>query len=140
MVSVFDGYNHILRFNKGESLRESLIAYLKEQDIQGGWVSGIGSALSVELGYYNVEKKEYQWQKFDKVMEVTGLQGTVALDESGQPVMHVHGTFSDDKYQTVGGHVKDLTVGGTLELFIHRTYKPLHRKTDPETALQLLDL
>jgi predicted DNA-binding protein with PD1-like motif len=55
-------------------------------------------------------------------------------------MFHLHGVFSDRDYQTVGGHVKDLVAGATVELFIHRAYKPIHRKTDPNAGLQTLDL
>jgi predicted DNA-binding protein with PD1-like motif len=72
--------------------------------------------------------------------EITSLLGTIALDEQGEPMFHLHGTFSDRDYRVVGGHVKDFVVGGTCELFIHVTYKPLSRKHDEQTGLKLLDL
>ena len=51
-----------------------------------------------------------------------------------------NGVFADDEYQTVGGHVKDLVAGATVELFIHRSHQPMRRKHDDDTGLQLLDL
>lgn len=113
---------------------------MKEIRIDGAWVSGIGAALECELGFYNLETKQYQWRTFQGPLEILSLQGNLAKNEAGEMMFHLHGTFSDNQYQTVGGHVKDLTVGGTLELFIHRSYQPLHRKTDKAVGLQTLDL
>lgn len=140
MKYIFDSYNHVICLEKGENLAESLATFFNETKHEGGWIEGVGGALSVELGYYNLEKKEYQWRTFDQTLEVLSLQGTVALNESGEPVFHLHGVFSDENYQTIGGHVKNLTVGGTLELFVHRSYTPLKRTLNPGTGLQTLSL
>lgn len=136
----YDGFNYWLRFDKGENLHKNMQAFMEETGIDGGWVSGIGAALEGELGFYNLETKEYQWTKFDGMREILSLQGTLAKNEVGEMMFHLHGTFGDQKYQTIGGHVKDLTVGGTLELFVHRAFVPLKRKTDENVGLQTLDL
>ncbi len=119
---------------------EALEKFMQENELPGAWLSGLGGALEATLGFYDLEKKEYQWQTFEGLREVASLTGNIAFDETGKPVFHLHGVFSDQKYQTIGGHVKDLVAGATLELFVHRTYKPLHRKPDPETGLSLLDI
>lgn len=139
MKYIFDGYNHVLRFNKGEQLAPLLEQFAAEQHIDGAWLSGLGAATALTLGFYDLDKQEYQWQDFDGLYEVVSLQGNIALDENGQPVFHLHGVFSDAEYHTVGGHVKDLVVGGTLELFAHRTFKPLGRTFDPNVGLKTLD-
>jgi len=119
---------------------EVLEKFVQENEVPGAWISGLGGAQAVTLGFYDLEKKEYQWQTFEGLREVVSLTGNIALDEAGKPIFHLHGVFGDRKFQTVGGHVKDLVAGATLELFIHRTYKPLKRKSDAETGLSLLDL
>lgn len=140
MKHIFDGYNHVLRFDKGEQLAPLLEQFATEQDVQGAWLSGIGAATALTLGFYDLEKQEYHWQDFSGLYEVVSLQGNLALGEDGEQMFHLHGVFSDAKYRTIGGHVKDLTVGGTLELFVHRTYKPLERKLDEAVGLKMLDL
>lgn len=140
MVHLFDGFNDIIRLEKGERLLESLEKFVQENELPGAWISGLGGAQEVTLGFYDLVKKEYQWQTFEGLREVVSLTCNIAFDESGKPVFHLHGVFGDVKFQTVGGHVKDLVAGATLELFIHRTYKPLRRKSDNGTGLKLLDL
>ena len=55
-------------------------------------------------------------------------------------MIHMHGTIADDNYQTYGGHIKDLVVGGTLEVFVHCSDKlPFERTLNTETGLAQLD-
>ena len=142
MTSSFDGYNHIIRLERGERLSEAMDQFLADSsiEIQGAALSGVGAAEQLELGFYDLTAKEYQWKSFPDLYEITSLTGTIALDEHGVPMYHLHGTFSDGDYQVIGGHVKDLVVGGTCELFVHTTYRPLRRKHDDDTGLKLLDL
>lgn len=141
MTYSFDGFNYFIRLDRGESLKESLLKFAKsEPELNGAWISSVGGVLEVELGFYNLETKQYQWRKFDGLREIVSLQGNFALDEANQPIFHLHGVFADDQYQTVGGHVKDLTVGGTCEIFVHRAYEPLHRKPNQNIGLSTLDL
>lgn len=140
MVSTFDGYNHILRLDRGEKLSAAMRQFLTAEDIDGAAVTGIGGAEQLELGYYDLESKEYIWKLFPNLYEITSLTGTIALGQDGKPMFHLHGTFAGRDYQVVGGHVKDFVVGATCELFIHRTYQPLKRTHDDGTGLELLDL
>jgi len=136
----FDGFNYLIKLNKGERLSEAVEQFARETNIQGAWVSGLGGALEVTLGFYDLDTKEYQWQTFEGLREIAALQGNLAFDEQGKMMYHLHGVFGDRHYQTVGGHVKDLVAGATVELFVHRAYQPTKRKTDPEVGLQTLDL
>lgn len=140
MVCLFDGFNYIVRLDRGERLREGLASFFESYTIDGASITAIGGVVEVELGFYNLEKKKYQWKTIQRTLEITSLTGTIALDEADKPIYHLHATFGDEDYQVVGGHVKDFVVGGTCELFIHRTYQPLRRKHDPEVGLNILDL
>lgn len=141
MTYRFDSYNYIVRLKKGELLIESLTALVQAQDIKAAWVNGLGGALWAELGFYDLPAKNYKWQRFDELLEITSLQGNVSWKDN-RPALHVHGTVSGCDFKTVGGHVKELAVAGTCEVFLHTIFvdKPLMRTTDSETGLALLDL
>lgn len=140
MTSRFDGYNWILRLDRGELLIESLTAFAKEKDVKGGFISGLGAAQSAELSFYHLDKKEYSMKKFDGLMEITGLNGNLAW-KNNEPIWHIHATLADENLQAIGGHVKELKVGGTLELFLHVIIDGgLNRKHSEEAGLDLLDL
>jgi uncharacterized protein len=140
VVHAFDGFNYLIRLDKGERLSEAFQQFAAETNIEGAWVNGVGAALEVTLGFYDLDTKKYIWKTFSELREIASMQGNFALNEEGKLMFHLHGVFSDRDYQTVGGHVKDLVAGATVELFIHRAYKPIHRKTDPNAGLQTLDL
>lgn len=136
----FDGFNYLIRLDKGERLEESLERFAHETKIEGAWVSGLGGALEATLGFYDLEAKEYRLKKFDGLREVLSLTGNLAYDDEGKLVVHLHGVLGDDQYQTIGGHVKDLVAAATLELFVHRAYQPTKRKLDSTVGLKTLDL
>ncbi|MDZ7744700.1 MAG: PPC domain-containing DNA-binding protein [Candidatus Saccharibacteria bacterium] len=141
MTYKFDGYNWLVKLDKGDLLVENLTKLVKQENIRGAWVSGLGAALWAELGYYDLDAQEYQWQKFDQLLEITSLQGNVAWS-SDEPVLHIHGSFSDKNLQAIGGHVKEVAVGGTCEVFLHRWFGEagLSRQKDDSTGLYLLSM
>jgi predicted DNA-binding protein with PD1-like motif len=141
MVYTFDEYNYVIKLSKGERLAEALETFIAaEPELTGAWVSGLGGALEMTIGFYDLDAQAYQWRTFEGLYEITALTGNLALDEEGKLMPHLHGTFADRHYQIVGGHVKDLVTAATVELFVHRTWKPLKRKMDSGTGLQTLDL
>jgi uncharacterized protein len=140
MVYSFDGYNYVIKLKPGERLVEALEQFAAATKLEGGWIEGLGAVQEVTLGFYDLEKQVYQWQTFDGLRELTGLTGNLALDETGKLMLHAHGTVADRTYQVLGGHIKDLVAGATVELFVHRSYQAWHRKTDPEVGLQTFDL
>lgn len=135
-----DGYNWIVRLEKGEKFIESLAQLVKQENIPSCWINAIGAVTSAELGFYDLNSKEYQWHEVTELMEITGLQGNIAFDGE-EPTFHVHGTFSKADMNVIGGHVKELTIGGTCEILLHRWYKDnFTRSKSDEIGLNLLDL
>lgn len=140
MTFQFDGYNWLVRLEKGEQLVEQLTKLIKEQNVTGAWISGLGAAMWAELGFYDLEKQEYVWKRIDGPIEITSLQGNVAWQDD-KPALHIHGSFSDREMQALGGHVKELEIAGTCEVLLHRWYKQgLSRSPDKNTGLNLLNL
>lgn len=136
----FDGYNYLVRLEKGELLTESLKTFCAQEKIAGASVSGIGAATAVNLGFYDLNAKQYQWKKLDQLLEIVSLQGALSWD-GNQPHVHFHGVLSDADMRTYGGHVKELEVAGTCELFIHIwNSDQLTRSENPDSGLKLLDL
>lgn len=140
MTYSFDGYNYLIKLQKGEKLMLALQQFAQETKLEGGWINILGGALNMTLGFYDLDKKEYIWQDFDGLYEITGITGNLAYDQQNQPVFHLHGTFAGRDFKTIGGHVKDLTVAATVEIFIHRSFKSVKRVQDQSSGLQTLDL
>jgi uncharacterized protein len=136
----FDGYNWLVRLEKGELLVNSLTQLVRHEHITGAWLSGLGGAQWVELHFYDLPAKQYHWKKLDHLLEIDNLQGNVAW-EGDEPALHIHGTFSDAEMNAYAGHVKELEVAATCEILLHRWYKEgLTRTFSEEVGLKLLDL
>lgn len=118
----------------------SLQKFVSAQNIPSAWISGLGGAQRAEVGFYDLEAKNYQWREFTELLEITNLSGNIAWQD-GRSAIHLHGTFSDQQMRAFGGHVRELTVGGTCEIFLHCWHKgQIARQSDSQTGLNLLEL
>lgn len=140
MTYKFDGENYVLRLFRGEELKDCLGRFMAEAKITGAWLNGIGASSRLTIGTYQNATKDYNWAEFNSNLEITSLVGNLAAGNDGKMMFHIHGTFADADFKTISGHVKDLTVNATLELFVRPTKQPLARGFDEETGLQLLEL
>lgn len=140
MTYSFDGYNYLIKLDNGEQLMSALKTFVEDTKLKGGWINIIGSAQQMTLGFYDLDKKQYEWQDFNGQYEITGVTGNLAHEEQNQPVFHLHGTFAGRDFKTVGGHVKDLVAGATVEIFIHSSFKSVKRTQDDASGLKTLDL
>lgn len=122
---------------KGEEVMAALSTFAREHGLKSAWVQGIGGAAKTTIGFRNPETKEYLWRTFEEPLEIVSLQGNLAWVD-GEPFWHVHGTFAGADYVAIGGHVKELVVGLTCELFITSTPISLTRHHDEDTGLKLL--
>lgn len=129
----------VVILERGEELISALETYADENKLASAWLqSGLGGSGSVTLSFYNFETREYVDKVFDEPLEILSLQGNVSwVDE--KPFWHVHGVFGTRNYGTIGGHVKELTIALTAELFVAPLKTPLTRKLDDTTGLKLLE-
>ena len=58
-----EGYA-VLRFQKGEAFPEAFEIWLKERGVTGAFFYGIGGAVKIRCGYYQLSAKQYQFQEF----------------------------------------------------------------------------
>lgn len=129
---------YLLVFQKDERLVDTLSTFVREQNIRGGWISGLGGLQSVELGFYDLHAQQYVWRQFDVLLELTNLTGNIAYKDD-ELVLHLHATVSNADYQAYGGHVREAVVAGTVELVI-QPWPLLARTQDELTGLNLLDI
>ena len=123
--------------HRGQELHTELQSFARTHDLTSAWVTGLGGSGGVTLGFYDLATKTYHWKTYDDPLEVLNLTGNLSIVDDA-PFWHVHGSFSNDTYQSIGGHVQSLTVGLTLELLITPLDTPFTRSYDDETGLKLL--
>lgn len=128
----------LLILERGEELQESLQTFaLGSSELESAWLTGLGGAMSATLGFYDFTAKSYVWKTFDEPLEIVSLTGNLSFVD-GKPFWHIHGVFSDKNFATVGGHVKELTIGLTGELYITPLSMSLNRQGDDTTGLKLI--
>lgn len=138
-MKAFPSHNTtLLVLQRGEELHTKLQEYAREHELKGAWVQGLGGSGVMTLGYYNLVEREYEWREYSDNLEILSLQGNLAWVD-GEPFWHIHGSFGGHDFASVGGHVKEMTVGLTCELLITPLDIPLTRTFDDETGLKLLD-
>ncbi len=138
-VILEEGRKYILRFNSREEVMTSLKRFCSENQIHAAFFSGIGRCLNLILSYYKLDTKQYDdCPIIEKELEIVSFHGDVSLMGS-QVIIHAHGSFSDAALNVVGGHVKQLIVSGTCELFLKKFDGKMQRVYDEGTGLNLLE-
>lgn len=132
-------FGYLVRLEKGESVKAKLEEFARKEGIDSAWLEAIGALRDPKLSYYNLKNKKYLTKKFAGEFEVGSLTGNIAILKN-QPVSHLHTVLSDQKFQTIVGHLNDATVTGTLEAAIFTDPTLIERKFDSQTGLNLWEL
>ena len=69
-------------------------------------------------------------------MEITGLSGNVTTMD-GAPYIHLHATLADREHTVHGGHVIEMRVGATCEMFIQVLDGGITREKNEELGINL---
>ena len=111
------GNTYIVRIDLGEEIVGSLKKLCEEELIRLGRVEAIGATDSAVVGVYDLEKKEYYPEKISGFMEILSLNGSITSMD-GKPYIHLHAVLADQNHVIHGGHVIEMKVGATCEMFV----------------------
>jgi predicted DNA-binding protein with PD1-like motif len=131
---------YLLIFDPGEEVMKGLLAFVKEKKILAGHLTAIGAVSGAVLGFFDRKEKDYQRILQQGQAEVLSLIGDVALQEKGEPGVHVHAVLGLPDGSTRGGHLIEAHVWPTLEVVLTESPKHLRRTFRPELGLALIDL
>jgi len=132
------GKNYLLKFEKGESYPAVFIEFIEKNKISGGFFTGLGAGTDPEVAFYDMVKKKYLKKRFKGDLEVLNLTGNIS--KSGKDtVIHQHVTLGKKNFEAVGGHLMNMRIGGTLEVFLAVT-PALKRSKDAGTGLNLFEV
>ena len=130
--------HHFIVLKKGQEIFEEITEFCRKHQINSAYFSMIGAVSQAEIGFYDLEKKQYYFKKFNEDLEICTATGNISLFE-GSPMIHAHGTFSDKEMAATGGHIKSAKTAGTCEIFLVPLNRKLVRKHDPNTGLNLIE-
>lgn len=123
----------------GEEAMATLQRFAAEQGLMGSRVSAIGAFERAEVGFFDLDRKDYHRIPVDQQVEVLSLAGDIALD-GDQPKLHLHAVLGMRDGSTVGGHLLSGIVRPTLEVLLTESPGHLRRVCDPRYGIALIDL
>ena len=130
---------YMLRIDIGEEITHCLLSLCEQEAIRLAEVSAIGAADHAVIGVYDLETRSYRKEELTGFMEITSLAGSVtAMD--GKPYVHLHATLADQKNTVHGGHVIEMRVGATCEMFVRVVSGEVVREKDEALGINLWKL
>src|SRR4051794_38876318 len=117
MQFVSNGDRYQLRFMSGEAFPGPVLEWLAHERVGYAALSGLGAVSGATVSYWNAQTMQYETHQLTEQMEVTSLVGNVTLRD-GQPFIHAHGNFGRRDLSVIGGHVNELLVHPTFEVWL----------------------
>ena len=130
----------VLVFAAGDEAIAGLTAFAREKKLAASHFTAIGGFQEATLGYFDLEKKDYNKIPVREQVEVLSLVGDITLTEKGEPKIHAHVVLGRPDASTRGGHLIEARVRPTLEVMLVESPKHLRRKHDPHSGLALIQL
>ena len=125
-------------FLKGDEVLSGLTDFAAKYNVGDAHFTGIGAVSSATTAWIDLEKKLYHPTVTNEQVEVLSLVGDIATF-NGKPVVHMHAVLGRRDGTTVGGHVLELNVNPTVEVFLTANTTPLGKRADPASGLKLID-
>ncbi|MEO0073370.1 MAG: PPC domain-containing DNA-binding protein [candidate division WOR-3 bacterium] len=134
-----NGGYYQLRLMRGEDVLEEITGFVKSRRLKSGVLIGLGAASDIELGYYDLHRRQYRKRRFRGEHEIAALVGNIAWD-GREPICHIHAVISDRNCLASAGHLFGATVAATCEISLIPGRAKLIRCLEPDTGLKLLQL
>ena len=126
-------------FHAGDEAMSGLTDFAAAHKMGDAHFTAIGAASGATVAWLDPSLKKYRAISVADQHEVLSLVGDIGL-ANGKPSVHMHTVLGGRDGSTTGGHVFELTVYPTLEVFVTVDAAPLHKKPDPASEQSLFDL
>ncbi|MHA1916922.1 MAG: PPC domain-containing DNA-binding protein [Candidatus Ranarchaeia archaeon] len=127
----------VARLDYGEDLFLSIEKIAKENQINSGFFSIIGTVTAFKVGFFN--GKEYEIIERSGDCELVSCTGNITQKEDEEIVVHAHIVFADEKGECIGGHLLEgCPVSATCEVSITTLRNRIFRVKDKKTGLFLI--
>lgn len=130
------GDTYLVRNDLGEEIIENLKKLCEAEKITLGRVEAIGATDQAVIGIYDLHRKEYFHEEIHQFMEITSLNGNITTLE-GKPYIHLHTTLAGQDHVIHGGHLIQMRVGATCEMFVTVFDGAVERRKDEGLGINL---
>jgi predicted DNA-binding protein with PD1-like motif len=124
-------------FSTGDEVVSGLTEFAQKYDVKSAHYTAIGDAKSAKVGWYDYGRKQFKVIPIGEA-EVTSMVGDIAVF-NGKPVAHTHLNLATEDGISHGGHLLELLVGPTLEVFVTVEPTPLYKRLNPEFDAAVID-
>jgi predicted DNA-binding protein with PD1-like motif len=129
---------YVIVFLKGDEVLSGLTDFATKYKVTDAHFTGIGAISSATTAWLDLEKKMYHPTVTNEQVEVLSLIGDIAAFNS-KPVVHMHAVLGHKDGHTTGGHVWELNVNPTVEIFLTANTTPVNKRADPNSGIKLID-
>lgn len=131
----------VVALESGDRLIESITRFAAEEGLAAAELTAIGALASARLAYFDWDSKDYVELAVDGQVELVALNGRITRPEggAGDPHLHVHCVLGRRDGSPVAGHLVEAEVRPTAEVFLTDSPTQIHRRTDPESGLPVID-
>jgi uncharacterized protein len=125
-------------FHKGDEVLSGLTDFSIRYKIEDAHFTAIGATSGATLAWLDLSKKVYRRIPVTEQTEVLSMIGDIATFD-GKPIVHTHAVLGRSDGSTVGGHVFELNVNPTLEVFVTVDATPLRKRPDAASGMKMID-
>ena len=132
---------YYVRLDKGDEIVASLLSICEKENIRVAQIQGIGGCEKATVGVYDLDKKDYNREEVNALLEMISLDGNITEYE-GKPYLHAHATFAyhqDSKPTLLAGHLLEAVIGLTGEIVITPADGHITRKYIDELGIRIWD-
>lgn len=128
---------YVLIFSPGDEVRSGLNAFAEKYNVKSAHFTAVGDVFYGKAGFFDYERKMFRVIPID-TSEIASFIGNIAVF-NGKPVAHTHISVALKDGSVKGGHLLELYVGPTLEVFITVEPTGLYKKIDKKYDAGIID-
>jgi uncharacterized protein len=141
------GRRYLLVLEQGDELMAEVKSFAERERLRAAEFTGIGAVSSAKLAAFDPDTREYVDIPDPGQTELVSLNGRVTLPKDADPAnppaerqLHVHCVLSHEDGSAVAGHVFELVIRPTCEVFVTESAEHVARGEDPESGLPVISL
>jgi uncharacterized protein len=128
---------YVLVSSPSDEVRSGLNDFARKYNVKSAHYTAIGDVFSAKVGFFDYERKMFKAIPV-YTSEIASFIGNIAV-YNGKPVAHTHVSVASKDGSVKGGHMLELFVGPTLEVFVTVELTPLYKKLDKRFDAGIID-
>jgi predicted DNA-binding protein with PD1-like motif len=141
------GRRYVLVLERGEELMSEVQAFAERERLRAAEFTAIGAVAAAKLVAFDPDRREYLDIADPGQTELVSLNGRITLPKDADPAnppserqLHVHCVLSREDGSTIAGHVLELVIRPTCEVFVTESTEHIARREDPDSGLPVISL